>query len=395
MARVRDLWFTTTKPRRKTARHPDRGGSRDAKRWLAVWIGPDGKEVSQAFAKKVDAEKHGTAMEADALRGVYFDWRKGEIKLRDYVEEKWFPAQLHIRANTAETYARHLRTHILPAFGDWRIGRIERDDVQNWVSALTNKLATKDPDGRKLSSATIETIYTVLRMILQAASDAGVIGTNPCRGVKLPAKGERVVEPLPADAVLALADVITPRYRLLVLLGAMAGIREGEAFGLTTGKVDFLRRCIHVHRQAQKGKLAELKTKASKRTIPADDMLLAEITNHMQRWDPGPEGVIVSSRVKTIVQRSPFGTCWRNAVEAAELPKGTRFHDLRHFYASGLIKANLNPKVIQARLGHATIAETMDTYGHLFPDDEDLGRGAIESLIAPALTEQGRNTAER
>ena len=58
------------------------------------------------------------------------------------------------------------------------------------------------------------------------------------------------------------------------------------------------------------------------------------------------------------------------------------FHDLRHFFASTLIAANLNPKVIQARLGHATIAETMDTYGHLFPDSEDLGRGVIDAALA-------------
>jgi integrase len=51
-----------------------------------------------------------------------------------------------------------------------------------------------------------------------------------------------------------------------------------------------------------------------------------------------------------------------------QLPAGTRFHDLRHFYASALIAANLNPKIIQARLGHATLAETMDTYGHLFAE---------------------------
>jgi len=57
---------------------------------------------------------------------------------------------------------------------------------------------------------------------------------------------------------------------------------------------------------------------------------------------------------------------------AHQLPAGSRFHDLRHFYASALIAANLNPKIIQARLGHATLAETMDTYGHLFADAEDL-----------------------
>ena len=64
---------------------------------------------------------------------------------------------------------------------------------------------------------------------------------------------------------------------------------------------------------------------------------------------------------------------------------------MRHFYASALIAANLNPKVIQTRLGHATIAETMDTYGHLFADAEDLGRIAVDQALAPALAEQDRN----
>ena len=73
------------------------------------------------------------------------------------------------------------------------------------------------------------------------------------------------------------------------------------------------------------------------------------------------------------------------------LPKGTRFHDLRHFYASTLIAANVNPKVIQARLGHATISETTDTYRHLFPGAEDLGRGAIDAIFAVTPAEQERN----
>jgi hypothetical protein len=60
-----------------------------------------------------------------------------------------------------------------------------------------------------------------------------------------------------------------------------------------------------------------------------------------------------------------------------------------------LLVANLNPNVIHARLGHATIAETMDTYGHLFPDAEDLGRGAIDAIFAVALTEQERNQNAR
>jgi integrase len=73
-------------------------------------------------------------------------------------------------------------------------------------------------------------------------------------------------------AVLALLDAITPRYRVAVVLGAGLGLREGEAFGLTVPRVDFLRRKVHVLFQAQRGQLAaERKTTASTRTVPADE----------------------------------------------------------------------------------------------------------------------------
>jgi integrase len=76
-----------------------------------------------------------------------------------------------------------------------------------------------------------------------------------------------------------------------------------------------------------------------------------------------PWRLLITNWLGRPVQRNSFGFCWREAVKAADLPKGTRFHDLRHFYGSTLIAAGLHPKVIQERLGHATIAETMDTYG--------------------------------
>jgi integrase len=379
VSRVKDLWHVTRNGERVKT---DRYGN--GKRWLAVWQGPDGRDQTRAFEKKSDAEKHGTAMEADRLRGVYVDERRGRVLLREYATDKWLPAQVHLRPNSAETYASHLKTHILPALGERRMGGLGRSDMKAFVAALTAKLAP----------STVETVFSVLRSLMQSAVDDGVIAANPCSRVPLPRVEPRVVEPLPAAAVIALADAITPRYRLAVWLGAGLGLREGEALGLAVPKVDFLRRKVMVHRQAQHQQLVELKTKASRRTVPADDFVLAEITRHMQQWVPGPDQVITTNRCGRIVQRSSFGDCWRPAVAAAGLPKGTRFHDLRHFYASGLIKANLNPKVIQSRLGHATIAETMDTYGHLFPDDEDLGRGAIETLIASAQPEQRRNASE-
>lgn len=390
MARVRDLWHVTVKGpddepiMQKTAKHPDNGGNRKAHRWQAVWIGRDGKEKTKACAKKSDAEKHGTTMEADRLRGIYVDEKRGRVKLKDYADGKWMPAQVHLRTNSVDTYASHLRAHIVPALGDRRMGDLTRSDMKAFVAALTDKLAP----------STVATVFAVLRSLMQSAVDDGVLAGNPCSRVPLPRVEPTVVEPLAAASVLALADAITERYRVTVWLGAGLGLREGEVLGLTVPKVDFLRRRVHVHRQAQKGQLVELKTKASRRTIPIDDFIAAEVTRHMQRdgYRDGPERVLVTNRCRRIVRRSSFNECWREAVEAAELPKGTRFHDLRHFYASGLIKANLNPKVVQSRLGHATMAETWDTYGHLFPDDEDLGRGAIEALFADDPAEPQQNS---
>jgi integrase len=281
--------------------------------------------------------------------------------------------------------------------------------VQAFVTVVSGKVAP----------STTETVYAVLRAMMQHAvdDDPQVIPANPCTRIRLPKARKRVVEPLPVAGVLALLDAITPRYRVAVILGVGLGLREGEAFGLTVSRVDFLRRKVHVLSQAQRGQLAaDLKTEASTRTIPADDWVLNEISAHVRRFGTGPGEVIVTNRIGKVAQRNAFGYCWRQAVADARicgkppapahdrgqcgetcadpahcLPKGTRFHDLRHFYASTLIAANLNPKVIQARLGHATITETMDTYGHLFPDAEDLGRGAIDAVFAMALTEQGRN----
>ena len=56
-------------------------------------------------------------------------------------------------------------------------------------------------------------------------------------------------------------------------------------------------------------------------------------------------------------------------------------HDLRHFYASLLIRHGESIKVVQARLGHATAAETLDTYSHLWPDSDDTTRTAVDSAL--------------
>jgi integrase len=76
---------------------------------------------------------------------------------------------------------------------------------------------------------------------------------------------------------------------------------------------------------------------------------------------------------------------WRPAVNRADLRPGTRFHDLRHYYASLLIRHGESVKTVQSRLGHASATETLDTYAHLWPDSEDRTREAVDSALRPAV----------
>ena len=68
-------------------------------------------------------------------------------------------------------------------------------------------------------------------------------------------------------------------------------------------------------------------------------------------------------------------------MKRAGLPTGTRFHDLRHYYASLLIRHGESVKTVQVRLGHASARETLDTYSHLWPDSEDATRAAIDAVL--------------
>ena len=184
---------------------------------------------------------------------------------------------------------------------------------------------------RILAPTTATTVYAVLRTMMAAAVDDGLIPENPCARVPLPRIDPRVLEPLPAAKVAAIAAAITPRYEVAVWLAAGAGLREGEVFGLLASRVQFLQRRLLVEEQGQKGRLVPPKTKASKAAVPLDDLILAKISAHLARWPIGKSGLVMTNRCGRMVQRSSFGWCWREAVEAAGLPEGTRFHDLRHF----------------------------------------------------------------
>jgi integrase len=101
--------------------------------------------------------------------------------------------------------------------------------------------------------------------------------------------------------------------------------------------------------------------------------------------DHGREDDSVRLRTLSTVKQHPFAVAWANARKAAGLPSWATPHDLRHYYASLLIRTGASVKVVQARLGHSSAKITLDVYGHLWPDDEDRTRTAVDAEFGAVL----------
>jgi integrase len=240
-----------------------------------------------------------------------------------------------------------------------------------------------------LAASTVGIVHGVVSGIFRAAVRDRLIVSNPCEGTRLPKVTKARVEPLPIETVRAIGRALPARYRALVTLAAGTGMRQGECLGLTVDRVDFLRRTVTVNRQlvtvpGREPFLAPPKTSASVRAIPLPQIVLDALAAHLAAF-PTDELVFVNERGHPI-RRTAFGSRWRAAVVTAGAPSGTGFHDLRHFYASLLIRHGESVKVVQARLGHASASETLDTYSHLWPDSEDRTRTAVDEAFSSAAS---------
>jgi len=234
--------------------------------------------------------------------------------------------------------------------------------------------------------ATIGVAHSIVSSVFRAAIRDRRIVANPCDGSRLPkTETVRVVPPTTAQ-VQALHDAIAAPYWAMVTLAVGTGTRQGECFGLSVDRVDFIRRTLHVDRQLVKvtGRapfFGPPKTAASVRTIPLPQVVVEALSAHLAQYGAGPDGLLFQLDGLPIRRSSFFQRVWRPALKAAGLPRDTHFHALRHYYASLLIRHGESIKTVQARLGHASATETLDTYSHLWPDSDDRTRQAVDEVL--------------
>ncbi|MER7922395.1 tyrosine-type recombinase/integrase, partial [Streptomyces sp. NPDC096057] len=306
-------------------------------RWQARYTDYSGKEKRPAFATWREARGCLDKVLAEAERQTSRDNNPGSLQVEYFATEMMTRRRKRKKnTNTCDTYESHLRNHILP-----------------FVDHLLDKQGID-------SACTVVQIFKTWRILMHYMLDEDVpLPPNIVARIDLPDVMPRVKVALSPGQVAAVAAAmrrVAPRYEALIWLGACAGLRQGEAFGLKRSQVAWKHDLLHIEEQRQRGKAVRLKTKASYATLPVDRFLIERLIQHVSRFsepepvspgaerrrrargyvEPPDEGLIVTNRLGRPVLHSDFHQKWRRAVKQAGLPDRTRFHDLKHFYTTTL-----------------------------------------------------------
>jgi integrase len=246
--------------------------------------------------------------------------------------------------------------------------------------------AVMDARAKVAAPATVARDFSALRAVFNSAVDADVIGRSPARKVALPRVRPPARVSVTPDELEKLAQEVPPRYRVLVLLAGVLGLRWGEAIGLRVRDIDFLRRTITVAQVVEEtaGRLtivSDAKSAAGLRTLSAPAFLIEELARHLAAYRPGAGedlDALVFVGTRGGVLRRRFGErTFAPAVGRAGLDKSLTFHGLRHVAITSMVELGVHPRVMQGRAGHATSKLTLELYAHV-PESAD--RQAAEAL---------------
>jgi integrase len=307
---------------------------------------PNNKQTwKRGFTTQRDAKAFANTLEASKLTGSYVAPSLGRITV-GALGPGWLERQQgHMKPSAFRPLQSAWRVHVEPRWSATAIADVRYSDVAAWTAELSGHL----------SASTVSTVYSVLARVLDDAVRDRLLASNPARGVKLPRRARRKNVYLSVEQLHRLADE-SGRYRGLVLLLGVGGLRWGEAAALRVADIDFLRRRVHLHRNAvMVGGTVVVGTLKSgqNRTV----VLPASVTDALAQTAQGKgrDGLLWPAQGGGHVG-PPTAKSWLSgAVERCQktdktFPRITA-HALRHTAASLAISAGANPKVVQRMLG--------------------------------------------
>jgi integrase len=394
--------------------------------WICDYVDAKGVRRLKTFKLKKLADAFAATASVEVREGVHV--ADSDSVTVEAAGRLWLAscASHGLERSTLAQYRQHLDLHIVPIIGDTLLSKMTVPAVRSFEDKLREA-------GR--SPAMVRKVLVSLGSLIADSQERGLVIRNAVReksraktrgterrqerrqkgklkvGVDIPTPGE----------VKAIVGALTGRWRPILLTAIFTGLRASELRGLRWQDVDPDRREIRVHQRADRfNEIGQPKSEAGERTVPVPPL----VVNTLKEWKlacprretavtgadeepvkelylvfPNGQGKIES--LANIINRGlipvqikagvadPTGEVDENGAPVTRA-RYTGMHALRHFYASWCINRpqdgglGLPAKVVQERLGHATIVMTMDVYGHLFPrgDDADELAAAERALLA-------------
>jgi len=357
--------------------------------WIVDYVDQHGDRHIKTFARKRDAD----AYHADVAVGVRAGIHTADSRSITIAEagRRWIESgeAADLERTTLEQYRQHLELHIVPLIGSVKLTQLTAPVVRRFEDRLR---ADRSP-------AMVRKVMGSLGAIFADAQERGLVAQNVVRGLRSRRrrgkdrradrrqKGKLKIGvdiPTP-DEVRAIIAHLEGRGGPMLLTAIFTGLRASELRGLRWADVDLKRGELHVRQRADRfNVIGRPKSEAGDRTIP----LLPMVVNALREWKlacpkgeldlafPNGRGQVENTSI--IVQRvlHPIQIA-AGITDKRGRAKYTGLHALRHFYASWCINRKtdggleLPLKVVQTRLGHASIQMTADRYGHLFPRGDD------------------------
>jgi integrase len=334
-------------------------------------------------------------LQSEIDRGVYVE--PGKLKFGDYLKQ-WLDGycEPNLAPDTTSTYRFMCNTHIIPALGNIPLSGLNSQQIQHFE---TQKLLSGRVDGKGgLSNRSVQYLHITLNKAIRAAMRQHLLVINPMDGVVAPTvKSHEFKTMSEEDINRFLESIKDSEYYPIFFTGLFSGMRRSEVLALRWGDIDLLGMTASVNRTIKVlkgGKITygQPKTVKSRRLIaltPANSVMLGDHKAKMEleRKSFSLPKLTDGDLVFSHLDGNPYlpdsiTQVWTVLTKRSGL-KGIRLHDARHSHASILLKQGVHPKIVQERLGHATISTTLDIYSHVAPGLQAAAAANFDNIIRP------------
>ena len=351
-------------------------------------------------------EKAIERMEAEMLLGV-FDYAKyfpksarlAEIKAAEnqinavsskapvfskYCEIWVADKEIEWRSSYAEKIRIVIRKYLTPYFGTISVINIKKSDILGFRSSLAK--VTYGNNQECLSPSRINQIMTVLRMILDSASERYDFD-SPYKNIKSLKEGRIEVTPFSLEEVQRIITSVRDDFKPYYTIRFFTGMRTSEIDGLQWKNIDLQRREIHIREALVNGVLGGTKTYGSDRTIQMNDRVYQAFLQQKSLNNGKSEFVFCNRDGGPLDYRLVNKRVWHPILRFLGL-KSRRAYQTRHTAATLWLSAGENPEWIARQLGHSTTEMLFRVYSRYIPNVTRRDGSAFEAMLEKLNTEE-------